>query len=112
MELHKQINNKSSTINEHAESDESDVSTDDEDPQGQTLKPVILTKELLEHRADHVMYLIDENGKPLDNGSRNLQHMGKIPSEQKVEVGCITTYKRSNNKYYIGLSIRKAHTES
>lgn len=63
-------------------------------------------KDLIQHRADHIAYFIDELGNSCDLGSKLLIECNKIPAQQRVEVHEIFAFKQSNGKQLIVLSVK------
>ena len=75
-------------------------------------KNIIETKEIIQHRLDHIIYFVDVNGTACDHGAQKLIESNKIPEKQLLQVGNINEMKRSNNKYLFSLCIREDSPES
>lgn len=73
---------------------------------------IIETREILHHRHDNIVYFVSINGEPCDKGAEGLIKNNKIPEKQNLVLCSINEFKRSGNKYYIGLCIKNEESVS
>lgn len=72
---------------------------------------IVTSRELFQYRPDSLVYFLDSNACPCDNGSQALKRLNKLPVVKATETGQVT-WSSINKKHYFGLVILKTSGES
>ncbi|CAG5084881.1 Protein of unknown function [Cotesia congregata] len=79
--------------------------------EGNKATNIIATKDLFQYRHDNMVYFLNGDGQPCDEGARSLKSIGKLPNVGFIDTGQVYWTKKGNTNHF-GLVIRGTSGES
>lgn len=89
--------------NPYSSGEESDI----EEEQTQD-KNIVKSKELFEYRKDNLIYFVDTDGNPLDEGAKRLSMIRRRPIKEKYEEGLYSLKRNKKYLFELGIDTAKA----